>query len=175
MPADSGWGGRPSGERHLARPIGSFKRDVQRSLAALAGAIVLSALLSTPRPVDHVATSPQLPRLAMIWTYDEAGGFADHVPPEQHGCAPGGGSSWTQRGPRIPLVVVSPWVRRSFASHVVRDHTSITRFIETVFGLPALTERDANSDALLDLFDFSCGRDLTLPAGPAAGTGGCVR
>lgn len=124
---------------------------------------------------DHVATSPQLPRLAMIWTYDEAGGFADHVPPEQHGCAPGGGSSWTQRGPRIPLVVVSPWVRRSFASHVVRDHTSITRFIETVFGLPALTERDANSDALLDLFDFSCGRDLTLPAGPAAGTGGCVR
>jgi phospholipase C len=111
----------------------------------------------------------------MVWTYDKAGGFADHVPPEPHGCAAGTDSSTTQRGPRIPLVVVSPWARRSFASHVARDHTAITRFIETIFGLPALTRRDANSDALLDLFDFSCGRDLALPAGPDPGTGGCVR
>jgi phospholipase C len=123
---------------------------------------------------DHVITSPQLSRLAVIWTYDEAGGFADHVPPAPHGCGVGD-SPATQRGPRVPLVVVSPWARRGFASHLARDHTAITRFIEAVFGLPALTRRDASSDALLDLFDFSCGRDLTLPSGPDPGTGGCLR
>ncbi len=76
-------------------------------------------------------------------------------------------------GPRIPLVAISPWAKRGFASHVARDHTAIIRFVETVFDLPALTARDANSDALFDLFDFSCGRDLTVPAAPAAGTNGC--
>jgi phospholipase C len=58
----------------------------------------------------------------------------------------------------------------------VTDHTAITRFIETIFDLPALTARDANSTALLELFDFSCGRDLTPPANPpAAATGGCTK
>ena len=122
---------------------------------------------------DHAVASPQWPRLAIIFTYDEAGGFADHVPPEPHGCRVSG-SPFMQRGPRVPLVVVSPWARRNFVSHVVHDHTAITRLIEALFDLPALTERDANSDALLDLFDFSCGRDLTVPPAPAAGTGGCA-
>jgi phospholipase C len=57
----------------------------------------------------------------------------------------------------------------------VHDHTAITRFIEAVFDLPALTARDANSDALLDLFDFSCQRDLSVPAAPDVGSGGCPR
>jgi hypothetical protein len=56
----------------------------------------------------------------------------------------------------------------------VQEHTAITRFIETVFDLPALTSRDANSDALLDLFDFACPPAfLKPPAAPAAGTHGC--
>jgi phospholipase C len=76
-------------------------------------------------------------------------------------------------GPRIPLVALSPWAKRAYVSHVVHDHTAITRFIETLFDLPALTARDANSDALFDLFDFSCGRDLTVPVSPSPGTGGC--
>ena len=50
----------------------------------------------------------------------------------------------------------------------------MTRFIETVFNLPALTSRDANSDALLDLFDFDCGPSfLTPPAPPNSGKSGC--
>jgi hypothetical protein len=59
-------------------------------------------------------------------------------------------------------------------SHVVHEHTSITRFIEALFKLPALTARDANSDALLDMFDFSC-PPAPVPPAPAAGTGGCTR
>lgn len=59
-------------------------------------------------------------------------------------------------------------------SRVVEDHTAITRFIETVFDLRALSARDANSGALLDLFDFSCSPPLLHPAAaPAAGAHGC--
>jgi phospholipase C len=124
---------------------------------------------------DHALASPQWSRLAIVWTYDEDGGFADHVPPEPEACAAGVDSSSTQRGPRVPLMMISPWARRGFVSHVVQDHTAITRLIEALFDLPALTARDANSDALLDLFDFSCDRDLSVPPAPAPGTGGCVR
>jgi len=122
---------------------------------------------------DHALKSPQWQRLAIVWTYDEAGGFADHVAPPT-ACLPlPSKSPFTQLGPRIPFVVISPWAKRNYVSHVVHDHTAITRFIEALFDLPALTERDANSDALLDLFDFSCGRDLSVPPAPSPGTGGC--
>ncbi len=121
---------------------------------------------------DHAIASPQWPLMAIIWTYDEAGGFADHVPPPL-GCQAPTNAPSAKMGPRVPLVAISPWAKRGFASHVARDHTAIIRFVETVFDLPALTARDANSDALLDLFDFSCGRDLTVPDAPAAGTNGC--
>jgi hypothetical protein len=58
-------------------------------------------------------------------------------------------------------------------SHIVQEHTAITRFIEVLFGLPALTARDANSDALLDMLDFSAPALLVSPVAPDAGTGGC--
>jgi phospholipase C len=121
---------------------------------------------------DHAVTSPQWERLAIFWTYDEAGAFADHVPPPS-ACTPTPTAPFQQMGPRVPLVVISPWAKRNYASHVVHDHTAITRFIEGVFDLPALTARDANSDALMDMFDFTCGRDLTVQPAPSPGTGGC--
>lgn len=122
---------------------------------------------------DHAIASPEWQRLAILVSYDEAGGFADHVPPPA-GCKTlPSQSPFTQMGPRVPLIALSPWAKRGYVSHVVRDYTAVTRFIETVFDLPALTARDANSDALLDLFDFSCGRDLSVPPAPDPGTGGC--
>jgi phospholipase C len=127
----------------------------------------------TRRIYDHAVRSPQWQRLAIVWTYDEAGGYADHVPPPADACPADAVNRSRQLGPRVPLVVISPWARRGYVSHLPRDHTAITRLIETLFGLPALSARDANADALLDLFDFSCGRDLSVPEAPAAGTGGC--
>ena len=122
---------------------------------------------------DHAVASPQWPRMAIVWTYDEGGAFADHVVPPKGCLALPSDSPFTDLGPRVPLVMISPWAKRHYVSHVVHDHTAITRLIETIFDLPAMTARDANSDALLDMFDFSCGRDMTPPAGaPAAGTGG---
>jgi phospholipase C len=122
---------------------------------------------------DHAVKSPQWDRLAIIWTYDEAGAFADHVPPPMGCLATPSTAPFVELGPRIPLVVISPWAQRNYASHVVHDHTAITRFIEAVFDLPALTARDANSDALMDMFDFTCDRDLSVQPPPAPGTGGC--
>ena len=121
---------------------------------------------------QHAIKSPQWPRLAIVFTYDEAGAFADHVPPPS-GCPASSGDSFTKLGPRIPLVMISPWAKSHYVSHIAHDHVAITRLIETIFDLPALTARDANSDALLDMFDFSCGRNMTPPAAPAAGAGGC--
>ncbi len=133
----------------------------------------------------HVTASPLWAHTAMIWTYDEAGGFFDHVPPPNKACVPrpsdppvgGNGvldSQFFELGVRVPLLVISPYARQGYTSHVAQEHTAITRFIETVFDLPALTNRDANSDALLDLFDFACPPAfLTPPVPPPSGTGGC--
>ena len=121
----------------------------------------------------HAVRSPQWLREAIVWTYDEAGGFADHVAPPT-ACGPTGDGSPRELGPRVPLVVVSPWAKPHHVSHAVEEHTAITRFIEVLFDLPALTARDANSGALLDLFDFSGAPPLLVPPGaPASGRGGC--
>ena len=57
--------------------------------------------------------------------------------------------------------------RRGFVSHEPVDHTAILRFLSARFGLPALTGRDANSSALMDLFDFAH-PDFTVPMLPEA-------
>ena len=51
-------------------------------------------------------------------------------------------------------MVVSPFAKKGYVSHLVRDHTAILRFIQARHGIGAFTARDANSDALMDLFDF---------------------
>ena len=71
-------------------------------------------------------------------------------------------------GIRVPVVVVSPYSRKHYVSHRVYDHTSILRFIETRFDLPALTRRDANADPMLRLFRFRRASFATPPVLPAA-------
>ena len=127
---------------------------------------------------DAVTHSPLWPSTALLLTYDEGGGFFDHVPPPTGRCVPDDNpvdADFTELGVRVPLIVISPWARHAYVSHEVHEHTSITRFIELLFDVPAMTRRDANSDALLDLFDFSCTPDQPLPAAPAAGAGACKK
>ncbi len=133
----------------------------------------------TRRIITEAARSPLWPRLAVLFTYDESGGFFDHVPPPE-ACSPDpageGGYDATdldRLGVRVPFVAVSPWSRPRHVSHVTHDHASMLRFVEALFDLPALTARDANASALFDLFDFSCPRLLRLGDAPEAGAGGC--
>jgi phospholipase C len=105
-------------------------------------------------------------------TYDENGGLADHVPPVD-ACPPDDlpptdkgkalKGAFDKTGFRVPFIVVSPYTRKHFVSHEVYDHTSITRFIEARFGLPALTARDANATVPMEMFDFEHPPYLTPP------------
>jgi phospholipase C len=122
---------------------------------------------------DAAVASKAWSSTVLLLTYDEAGGFFDHVPPPNTCVARPMDSMFFELGTRVPLIVISPWARRHYVSKSIRQHTSITRFIEAVNGLPAMTARDANSDGLLDLFDFNCA-PAPIAAAPAAGTGGCA-
>ncbi len=123
---------------------------------------------------EHARASRYWSDIALIWTYDEGGGFFDHVPPPEHLCiARPQDSAFYEAGVRVPLAVISPWARPHYVSHVVQDHTAITRFLETLFDLPALTARDANNDAPLDMFDFTHPALMDPPDAPEAGSGGC--
>ena len=133
--------------------------------------------------INTLMNSPSWGSSAFILTYDEAGGLADHVPPavmpppdniapiKIKGDAP---SDFSLSGFRVPLIVVSPWVKPNYVSHVVRDSTAILKFIETRFGVPPLTARDAIQDDMYEFFDFSTPSRLNfkptqLPVQPTTG------
>jgi len=133
--------------------------------------------------VNALLASPSWRSTALFITYDEHGGYYDHVPPPpaiapdaiapltKPGDAPGG---YDRYGFRVPLIVVSPWARAAYTSRVTQDLTSITAFVERKWNLPAMTLRDANADPMLDYFDFSrpaFARPPKLAAAPALGPG----
>jgi phospholipase C len=128
----------------------------------------------TKRIYDALVSGPAWSQSVLLLTYDEGGGFFDHLPPPNSCVARPQDAAFFELGTRVPLIAVSPWARRGYVSKSVKEHTSITRFIEAVFDLQALTARDANSDALLDMFDFSC-PPPPVPRAPDTGTGGCPR
>jgi phospholipase C len=116
------------------------------------------------RVVRALTRAPTWKNTALFITYDEHGGYYDHVPPppaiKPDNIAPilGPGDirgSYDRYGFRVPLIVVSPWARPGYVSNVVQDHTSITAFIERKWNLPAMTFRDANAQPMTDYFDFS--------------------
>ena len=108
--------------------------------------------------VRAVMESPAWPRTLLVWTFDEGGGYYDHVPPPP-AVAPDDipplqlpmYDGFARYGFRVPAVVVSPWSRPDHVTSVVHDHTSILAMVERKWNLPALTHRDA---AAADLTDF---------------------
>jgi len=128
--------------------------------------------------VNAITTSPSWSTSALFITYDESGGLYDHVPPPA-ACVPDAtsliwdnaddkatGGRFDRYGFRVPFVVVSPYAKRSYVSHTVFSHASITRFIEAKEGLLALSARDANADPFSDMFDWSDPPYLTPPTFP---------
>jgi len=73
-----------------------------------------------------IARSPLWPRIMVVVTYDEHGGFYDHVEPAD---AKDDDAKFRRYGPRVPALIISPWVGAKQASHVVFDHTSIIKTI----------------------------------------------
>jgi phospholipase C len=171
--------------------IGEFERDLKHGRLPQVALLDSSELL---RQDEHPSASIQLGQYwvarrvrallksdywkssVLFLAYDESGGFYDHVPPAA-ACAPdsippasGPGltpGAYTYTGFRVPFIAVSPWVKRHHVSHATYDHTSLLRYIEEVFNLPALTRRDANADPFRDLFDYEH-PDFTVPRLPHA-------
>jgi phospholipase C len=114
--------------------------------------------------ISAVMTGPAWDKTVLIWTYDEHGGYYDHVPPpaalapDDIPPDPPAGESvyngFAQYGFRVPAAVISPWARPHYVSHRVFDHTSICALVEAKWNLPAMTYRDANAGNLLDMLDF---------------------
>jgi phospholipase C len=111
---------------------------------------------------------------ALVILYDEGGGFYDHVPPPTTNVVPPGdaevegrnenGFDFTKLGPRVPAVVVSPWIPQGTIDHTQYDHTSLLKTVELSFGLDPLTDRDAHADNFAHLFRLQAPRDVHRPA-----------
>jgi phospholipase C len=119
--------------------------------------------------INAVTHSPNWAKTLLIWTYDEHGGYYDHVPPPAAvrpddippdiDVPPDLPGMYDRLSFRVPAVMVSPYAKRNYVSHVTHDHTSVLKLVETKWNLGALTYRDANADNLLD--------SLNLRARPA--------
>ncbi len=103
--------------------------------------------------VNAVMSSSQWNATALFLIWDDWGGFYDHVEPPTVETLPDG--SPLRYGFRVPCIVVSPYARSDYVSHETHSFVSLLRFIETVFNLEPLTERDAQASDLLDCFDLA--------------------
>ena len=100
--------------------------------------------------LERLRKSPQWGRMAVILTYDENGGYWDHV-------APPSGSGWGDRwgpGTRVPAIVVSPYAKRGYVDKTPYDTTSVIKFITKRFDLEPLPGVRANAGDLTAAFDL---------------------
>lgn len=140
---------------------------------------MMSALMQSPSWKDS----------AFLLTFDEFGGFYDHVPPHPavspDGIKPidlqpgdvcttitGPTCDFTYTGYRVPLIVMSPYAKKNYVSHSVADLTAILKLIETRFGVPPLTKRDAAQIDMTEFFDFNNPPWTTPPSPPAQNVSG---
>lgn len=127
--------------------------------------------------INALMNSPSWKDSVFIHTYDEGGGFFDHVPPMAEvppdpippNLQPNDFvAGFTKSGFRVPLIVISPFSKKNFVSHTPMDFTAALKLIETRFGLQPLTARDAAMPDMTEFFDFttSTGPWATPPTPP---------
>jgi len=106
---------------------------------------------------DTLMMTPYWNDTALFVTWDDPGGWYDHVVPQQ--------LDRNGLGFRVPLIVISKYAKRAYVSHVRHEYGSLLRFIEYNWGLPSLGTTDGRSDPLLDFFSFA---GTPPPARPVA-------
>jgi phospholipase C len=138
--------------------------------------------------INRLQRLPQWAQMAIIVAYDDSDGWYDHVMPpivrhsntsEDALTGPGQcGSNPALMspgrcgfGPRVPLLVISPWAKENFVDHTVIDQSSILRFIEDNWQLGRIGEGSADEAAgsLLEMFDFGKPRSVQLILDPETG------
>jgi phospholipase C len=134
---------------------------------------------------EAVRNSPIWSSSLIIITWDEHGGFYDHLPPSA-AVAPGDtasdddnnqyGFTFEQYGPRVPAVVISPLIPPNLIDHRLYDHSSIPATVEACFGLSPMTQRDTNAHNVMTLATLSTPRadaPTTLPTPAQSGATDC--
>jgi phospholipase C len=97
--------------------------------------------------VNAIGESHYWADTAIFVTWDDWGGWYDHVAPPIY-------NSY-ELGFRVPLIVISPYAKTKYISHVQHEFGSILKFTEETFGLPSMHTTDERADDLSDCFDFS--------------------
>jgi len=125
--------------------------DTATQRAAHAGDVSKGSLW-TQSQVQAVVAAGVWPEVAIFITWDDWGGWWDHVtPPEVE--------KWTDEtqfryGGRVGCLVMSPYARAGYVSKALHSHVSVIRFCEDKFGLPSLNARTRAADGMADCFDF---------------------
>jgi phospholipase C len=128
---------------------------------------------------NAVRNGPGWNQTLLFITYDEHGGLYDHVPPPSGATPPDAtpgefGFDFTRFGVRVPAVLVSPLIPAGTVFRVPGptplDHTSVLKTIQTRWGLPALTQRDAAAPDVGDVLSLTAPRTTDLPTGLVAPT-----
>jgi phospholipase C len=104
--------------------------------------------------VNAIGNSQYWSNTAIFVTWDDWGGWYDHVPPRVISDGVSWGSGYVY-GFRVPLIVISPFAKPAYISHVKYDFGSILKFVEEDFGLPSLGYADLPADDLSDCFNYS--------------------
>jgi len=97
--------------------------------------------------VNTIGQSAYWPSTAIFIVWDDWGGWYDHVTPRE--------LDFEGLGFRVPMIVVSPYVKKHYVSHVQHEFGSILHFMETTLRIPSLGTTDARADDLSDFFDYT--------------------
>lgn len=97
--------------------------------------------------VNAIGSSKYWSNTTIFIAWDDWGGFYDHVPPPQ--------TDDMGLGFRVPVLVVGPYAKRGYISHVTHESSGFLRYMEEIFNLPSLGTRDTNADDFRDCFDYS--------------------
>jgi phospholipase C len=140
-------------------PTAQFVQDAQNGQLPTVSWLVVGSGMSEHPPasvcmgenwtveqLNAVMSGPDWDSTVVFLTWDDFGGFYDHVAPpvvDNFGF-----------GPRVPLLIISPWARRGHITHTTLEFSSVLKFIEERFDLDPLTERDQDANDLIDSFDF---------------------
>jgi phospholipase C len=141
-------------------PIAQFLTDAQNGNLPSVSWVIIGMGLNDHPPtsmcqaenesvlyMNALMQGPQWSSTAVFLTWDDYGGFYDHVNPPAL-------DTWGL-GPRVPMIVISPYAKPGHISHTQYEFSSVLKFIEERFNLPFLTTRDAGANDTTDSFNFS--------------------